>query len=336
MANQLPTKPGAWPAYRAAERRWPGAVGYAAIGAVVVWVSTLLLPPTYRAQATVLVHHHVERVIEDPSSDEAAAYIDRETVVLETLAYSDEVWQDVARQMVNKGWMPSAAEIERLQDRVRLPHPKDGEWRFTATTEDPALSTELAQAWAEAFVAHANRAVGNSLRLQWLSERSRQEVRALSDTRKRCAELGTTIAQLESLLEGLRAADPGEQALPVQGLLLTQLAGQVGVDASALTAETVGDQVLLAEAVLGVAQASLQSCVEQVEELEALLEGYEEEADRLTVEALTLSPLLEVHLMRQAEVPAAPVSNPGMAWGIGAIVGLCGWVTRMVLFSREG
>jgi hypothetical protein len=72
--------------YVALEAGWPGAIGYAVLGAVVIWLVSLVWPSGYRAEAGVLVHHNVERAVEDPSSDEAANYIDRETAVLESLA----------------------------------------------------------------------------------------------------------------------------------------------------------------------------------------------------------------------------------------------------------
>lgn len=317
--------------YRALEASWPGAIGYAAIGAAVLWLFTLISPPGYRAEAAVLVHHNVERVIKDPSSDEAAGYIDRETVALETLAYSDEVWEEVAQRMLDAGWIETAAEIGPLMEEVQLPHPKDGEWRFTATTNDPALSARLAQTWADTFVNRANRSVRVAVRLESLSERIRQEASALALARKDCAGLDAAIAELEGVLGELRGVDPAQGALLLEGALLTRLAGQAGVDVSAAGATTVADQIAFAERLSRAMAARRDSCMAEMDRLEALLDQLQTEAEALSGDELALSPLLEVYPMRHAEVPGAPVTRPGTALGIGAIVGLCAWVVRRML-----
>lgn len=318
--------------YLALEAGWPSAIAFGMVGAAVLWAAGLAWPSGYRAEAAVLVHHNVERVIKDPSSDEAASYIDRQTAVLEALAYSDSVWEDVAQQMVERGWIESAAQVEGLKEQVRLPHPKDGEWRFAATTRNPALSAHLAQAWADAFVARTNQSVRAAVRLETLAERIREETGALVQAERECADLGAASAVLETVLAELRAAEPAQDARPVEGALLVRLAERAGLDISGVAAETVADQTALAERLLRALAASRASCLARAEQLEALLESHRAEAEALSADELALSPLLEVYPMRRAEEPKAPLARPGAALGIGAVVGLCAWVLRMTMF----
>ncbi len=334
MTEGTPAKIPDATAYRDLEAGWPGAIAYAALGALLLWVFSLVAPRQYRAEAIVLVHHNVERVVEDPSSDEAALYIDRETAVLEGLTYADVVWEEVAQRLSDEGWIQSPGDSERLLQDVRLPHPKDGEWRFTATTRDPALSARVADLWAETFVAEANRAVSAAVAQESLADRIVQETATVVAAQNRCMDLDSAWAQASAVDARLEAADPAQAALETEGLLLSRLATQISVTSAAPTSATVADQRVQSQAVLESLVVLSESCRSEREQLEALLERHRDEASSLASTQMGLSPLLEIALLRGADVPTAPVTRPEAALGIGGIVGICVWVLRKLMGDR--
>ena len=336
MSTGTPAKSTGAKLYRALEAGWPGAIAYAALGALVLRLYGLVAPSGYRAEAVVLVHHNVERVVVDPSSDEAAGYIDRETAALEGLSYADAVWDVVARELAVEGWIRSPGEMERLLQAVRLPHPKDGEWRFTANTADPALSARLADAWAEAFVAEANRAVSAAVTQDSLAQRIREETTAVVEAQTECADLDSAADELAEVDAGLREAGPTQAALEAEGLLLMRLATRIGAAGTILEAATVADQIALAEALSRGLAILRETCQSESDRLEAQLESHRSEAAALAASEMGLSPLLEVALLRQAHIPSAPVARPEATLGAGAIVGMCVWLLRVLMRTREG
>ena len=127
----------------AAWRVW---VGGAFLGAAVATIVYLLAPPSYRAQATVLVDQNVEQVIPQEKTDlRKYTYLQRETDKLVEIAWSDQTLSRVATQ--------TGLPVARLRDgRLHLSQPSDGGWHFLADAPDPVNASALASAWARAFV----------------------------------------------------------------------------------------------------------------------------------------------------------------------------------------
>jgi hypothetical protein len=127
----------------AAWRVW---VGGAFLGAAVATIVYLLAPPSYRAQATVLVDQNVEQVIPKEKTDlRKYTYLQRETDKLVEIAWSDQTLSRVAIQ--------TGLPVARLRDgRLHLSQPSDGGWHFLADAPDPVNASALASAWARAFV----------------------------------------------------------------------------------------------------------------------------------------------------------------------------------------
>jgi hypothetical protein len=127
----------------AAWRVW---IGGAVLGAAVASVLYLIVPPTYRAQATVLVDQHVEQVIPQEQTDlRKFDYLQRETDKLLVIAWDDQTLSRVTAQ--------TGLPLSKLRDgRLILNQPGDGGWHFLADASDPASAAQLASAWAGAFV----------------------------------------------------------------------------------------------------------------------------------------------------------------------------------------
>jgi hypothetical protein len=127
----------------AAWRVW---VGGAILGAALATIVYLVAPPPYRARATVLVDQNVEQVIPEESTDlRKFIYLQRETDILVDIAWSDQTLARVSAQ--------SGLSVDELRDgRLILSQPSDGGWHFFADANAPEIASQLASAWARAFV----------------------------------------------------------------------------------------------------------------------------------------------------------------------------------------
>jgi hypothetical protein len=319
--------------YVAIARRWPAMIAYALAGAVILWACALAGDHGYRAVASVVVHHHVERAHPDANEREIFNYINRETVTLETVAYSDAVWDRVFEQLAREGWLPTPDAGSRLFDRTRLPHPMNGEWQFAASAEDPGLTARLANLWAESFVEVVNDGVALAFRADSERARVRNQERLLGEAEQSCVAIGRTASEVNALLESLAAAP----ADPVLQERLGQVAEALGFPCDLPGCEpeaTSGEIVGLAGRLALAAQARLGACQDGVTALEGnLQEAIRREGE--TVPGLELSPYLEVSLLRQAEIPHDPVVATGWYLIVGVLLGLAAWVAREGIRSSQ-
>ena len=124
---------------------WRVWFGGALVGALLATALYFIVPPPYRAQATVLVDQNVEQVIPQEQTDlRKYTYLQRETDKLWEIAWAD---QTLARLSAETG-----IPVADLRDgRLKLSQPSDGGWHFIADSPDPQIASALASAWAKAF-----------------------------------------------------------------------------------------------------------------------------------------------------------------------------------------
>jgi capsular polysaccharide biosynthesis protein len=121
-----------------------GAVFGAILGAAIYYV----IPPPFRAQATVNVDFNLEQAWPQDTDRQQFYYLERETRKLEEIAWSD----DVMGQLSSEFTIP----VEDLRgSKLLLSQPAEAGWHFYADDKDSRIATSLASAWAEAFVAKA-------------------------------------------------------------------------------------------------------------------------------------------------------------------------------------
>ncbi len=128
-------------------------------GAVIAAIIYLIAPPTFRAQATVIVDLNVEQVVNYETPDRNLNYfLERESSKLVELAWSDGVLSEVAAQ--------TGYSVADLRSGVlQLSQPSDGGWRFYAYSPDPARAQRTAAAWAQVFHQHAMREAALGLQM---------------------------------------------------------------------------------------------------------------------------------------------------------------------------
>ena len=125
------------------------------IGALIGAVVYFLLPPPYRARATVLVDFNLEQAWPKDTERQQFYYLERESRKLEDIAWSDSVLKPVAQG--------SSVSVSELRNKkLTLSQPAEGGWHFYADDKDRKRAADIASAWSKAFADQATTQVGQS------------------------------------------------------------------------------------------------------------------------------------------------------------------------------
>lgn len=128
-----------------------GAIVGALIGAALYY----LVPPTYRARATVNVDFNLEQAWPQDTDRQQFYYLERETRKLEEIARSDEVMKTLSSE--------SQISVQKLRDdRLQLSQPAEGGWHFYAEDKNRKHAQILAGEWAKLFEQKVQENVSNS------------------------------------------------------------------------------------------------------------------------------------------------------------------------------
>lgn len=136
-------------------KAWKFWVLGAILGAVIGAAMYYLVPPTYRARATVNVDFNLEQAWPQETDRQQFYYLERETRKLEDVAWSDDV--------INSLSSATGISVEQLRDgKLKLSQPAEAGWHFYAEDKNRKHAQELAAAWAKAFEAKVQENVSNS------------------------------------------------------------------------------------------------------------------------------------------------------------------------------
>lgn len=125
-----------------------GALAGALLGATLFYI----VPPPYRARATVNVDFNLEEAWPQETDRQQFYYLERETRKLEEIAWSDAVMQSVSDA--------SGVGVSTLREKVlSLSQPAEAGWHFYADERNPKQATSIAAAWALAFTDQAQKDV---------------------------------------------------------------------------------------------------------------------------------------------------------------------------------
>jgi capsular polysaccharide biosynthesis protein len=126
-------------------RAWRFWVLGAVLGALVGGGLYSVVPPMYRAKATVNVDFNLEQAWPQETDRQQFYYLEREARKLEELAWHDEIISQLSSE--------TGVPVEDLRgERLHLSQPAEAGWHFYADDQDPKIAEQLASGWAEAFV----------------------------------------------------------------------------------------------------------------------------------------------------------------------------------------
>ncbi len=183
------------------------------VAALLAFLISLLLPPTYQATAGVALVGSRVRVTFDPriQTEEARIDIKARRQALVNLALSGDVIDEVIRRLGDR--LNGDVTPEQLRRRVKAAEAGDF-IRITVTwPRDPQLAADLANAWAEVYVQHANRLYGapaedlEQIQVQkdqaWEEYRQAQEALEAFLAESEIEALQLRIQELEAMVQAL-------------------------------------------------------------------------------------------------------------------------------------
>lgn len=136
-------------------KAWKFWVLGAVVGALIGAVLYSIVPPNYRARATVNVDFNLEQAWPQDTDRQQFYYLERETRKLEEIALSDDVMQLVSEE--------TSVPVEVLRGgKLKLSQPAEAGWHFYAEDGDRELAGELAASWANAFEQKAQENIAGS------------------------------------------------------------------------------------------------------------------------------------------------------------------------------
>ena len=126
-------------------RAWRFWVLGALLGALIGAAVYTVVPPPYRAKATVNVDFNLEQAWPQDTDRQHFYYLERESRKLEEIAWSDEILNELSSEF--------GISMEELRaNRLHLSQPAEAGWHFYADDGDPQISGSLASKWTESFV----------------------------------------------------------------------------------------------------------------------------------------------------------------------------------------
>ena len=127
-------------------KAWRFWVAGAFLGVLIGAAVFYLVPPPYRARATVNVDFNMEEAWPDEVDRQQFYYLERETRKLKEIAWSDDVLQTVVDS-------DGTVTVDELRaGKLILSQPREAGWNFFAEDRNKDRATTLASTWALAFV----------------------------------------------------------------------------------------------------------------------------------------------------------------------------------------
>jgi len=136
-------------------KAWKFWVLGAVVGALIGAAMYYLLPPDYRARATVSVDFNLEQAWPQDTDRQQFYYLERETRKLEDVAWSDDVLDAVSSSQ-------QVPVPELLAGKLKLSQPAEAGWHFYADDRDPQRAQALAAKWAMTFTEKVQEKVAQS------------------------------------------------------------------------------------------------------------------------------------------------------------------------------
>ena len=116
----------------------------ALLGALIGTALFYVVPPPFRAKATVNVDFNLEQAWPQDTDRQQFYYLERESRKLEEIAWSDELMGQLSSEF--------AIPVEDLRGgKLLLSQPSDAGWHFYADDKTAQTAEGLASTWAEEF-----------------------------------------------------------------------------------------------------------------------------------------------------------------------------------------
>lgn len=121
----------------------------AIIGGIIGAIFYFVVPPPYRARATVNVDFNLEEAFPTETDRQYFYYLERETRKMIDIAWSDEV---LSALLIFSAEQLHFSINELRDEKLSLAQPMEAGWHFYVEDSIPQVAATLASVWANAFV----------------------------------------------------------------------------------------------------------------------------------------------------------------------------------------
>jgi hypothetical protein len=331
--------------------RWPSMIIFFALGCIMGWVFSLLLPPTYRATAQIYVGLNPYRAYSDsrwlalakPKYSNIDDYKNWQMSELESAIYLDEIQQETLAKLREDDPFWQQVDIQELINMLGAEWRSAGTWSLVAETSKPERAEQAARAWSEIAVMQVRDAVQSAQRTAMIDAELQSVIDELLQARTRKETLKTSKDALKEWVEIVQGSTKNEPLDPIERWKVESIAAGVAQF-------TPGWMALLDEQ--PEENASPEAYIDWIDQISATIDNelslLEPHSKRLNAErsqlesqysqvsrsSLGLSPNIVIEGLQI--IPPKRLKPTGNLVLIGGIIGLSSWILlQLVIISRS-
>ena len=331
--------------------RWPSMVIFFALGCILGWVLSLLLPPTYRATTQIYVGLNPYRAYSDsrwlalakPKYSNIDDYKNWQMSELELAIYLDEILQETLAKLREDDPYWQQVDIYELNNMLEAEWRSAGTWSLVAETSSPERAEQAVRAWSEIAVLRVQDAVQSAQRTAMIDEELQSVIEELLQVRTRKEILKTSQDALQEWVDVVQGPAKNEPLDPIERWKVESIAAgtaQFTPGWMALLDEQ-PDENAPAEAYIewiyqisSAIDTELTLLEPRRKRLNAERSQLEGQYSQVSKSSLGLSPNIVIEGLQN--IPPKRLKPTGNLVLIGGIIGLSSWIfLQLVIISRS-
>jgi len=331
--------------------RWPSMVIFFALGCILGWVLSLLLPPTYRATTQIYVGLNPYRAYSDsrwlalakPKYSNIDDYKNWQMSELESAIYLDEILQETLAKLREDDPYWQQVDIYELNNMLEAEWRSAGTWSLVAETSSPERAEQAVRAWSEIAVLRVQDAVQSAQRTAMIDEELQSVIEELLQVRTRKEILKTSQDALQEWVDVVQGPAKNEPLDPIERWKVESIAAgtaQFTPGWMALLDEQ-PDENAPAEAYIewiyqisSAIDTELTLLEPRRKRLNAERSQLEGQYSQVSKSSLGLSPNIVIEGLQN--IPPKRLKPTGNLVLIGGIIGLSSWIfLQLVIISRS-
>ena len=331
--------------------RWPSMVIFFALGCIVGWALSFLLPSSYRATTQIYVGLNPYRAYSDsrwlalakPKYSNIDDYKNWQMSELESAIYLDEILQETLAKLREDDPYWQQVDIYELNNMLEAEWRSAGTWSLVAETSSPERAEQAVRAWSEIAVLRVQDAVQSAQRTAMIDEELQSVIEELLQVRTRKEILKTSQDALQEWVDVVQGPAKNEPLDPIERWKVESIAAgtaQFTPGWMALLDEQ-PDENAPAEAYIewiyqisSAIDTELTLLEPRRKRLNAERSQLEGQYSQVSKSSLGLSPNIVIEGLQN--IPLKRLKPTGNLVLIGRIIGLSSWIfLQLVIISRS-
>lgn len=331
--------------------QWPWILAFIAMGAILGWGLTFLLPTEYKAAQQIYVGLNPYRAFSDanflavarPAYSNIDDYKNWQMSQLETVIYLDEFMQETLDLLRQEDPFWQQVSHEQLSEMLDADWRTAGVWSLTAYHRDPLRAEQAARAWKDVSVSRVEQATVAARQTFMIDQELQANRDASLQTQLRINLLDETRMALEEwnktakLLPAEQPLSPNQRdAILALGLYPAQFspAWNAILESQPTQLAMPGEYIAWSQEIIDLIQFEVPLLLKKTTQLQIDHQEIEVRYEEHSKLSLGISPNLAFENF--AEAPARPMRSTGLWILMGGLVGLLTWgATRLVIINQR-